>query len=517
MSGPAGSVHVRRHSLTLHAYGGSPSGAAAEGALLGHDFATRLGQELAGTGAPDGYWVIRRLEVQAVVSQAWSPRAVSGEVARATARRVGSAVASGSGGDEVLWWPDRTAFLASFLLDAAEGRAEDRWEYAQFADARRSSGPFLLHVARQEPDAVLDALLAMELSSLRRVLAMTSEADGSQLLDLLGGDVSVTPRRDLVLEAVGDLAGAGGLPPAGAAPLLVALVAARCSGKAVADVATPAREIASLLGLLLRSGSSASRLLEALATGRWADAVGLADDTDAVLAFVSWPTDQRGTLATSLGLRAPDRSGGADRLTTPFGGMFLLLPLLDELWDWSAATGTWPSLEAVPASRLARLLVMTAVLGGGTSAAPAVDPVLRLALGVPQTLSGEELLSWWERLPASAAASFEGETASALPAQADPLVRLAPALRAGPADVVDRAADHLLRSLAGRLPGMANASAGYLARNVLDLDATVVLEPGGAVVELGAAPLGVLLSLAGVNRGSFQLAEGWTWTLTTRG
>jgi len=511
-------VHVRRHTVSLHAYGGSPSGAAAVGAVMAQDFADRLGEELARIGSPDGYWVVRRLEVRTVVSQAWSPRAVSGAVARATARGLSSAVRSGASGDEVLWWPDRSAFLASFLVDAAEGRADRRWEYAQLDEARRGSGEVLLRVARDEPYDVMRALLGMGPGSLRSVLAATSDAVAAQVLDLLGADGGVTPRRDLALAALGDLSRHGGLAPGGGAPLLIALTTARSSGVSLGAVAAPAREIGSLLGALVRSGSAAGRLLEAVSSARWAEAVSLADDTDAVLAFVSWAPDERGSLGTHLGLGVPERSGDAERLHTPFGGMFLLLPLLDELTTWSAATASWPPLDGVPGARLARLLVMTAVLGGGTSAAPAADPVLRMALGVPEDLPGEELLSWWEQLPAAAVATFTAELDSAPPAQADPVVRLAPALRAGPADVVDRAAARLLRSLARRLPGMADASAGYLAQNVLDLDATVTLEPGRAVVELGSPPLGVLLSLAGVNRGSFELegAKGWTWTLTTR-
>ena len=520
MDGGAGSVHVRRHAVSLHAYGTTPSGPTAMGTVLDHGFAERFGAELTGMGGPEGYWVIRRLDVRAVVSQAWSPRAVSVVVARVAALRLSSTVAAGSSTGDVLWWPDRAAFLACFLLDAAAGRADGRWEYAQFADVPRSPGARLLRLAREEPSAVLEALLGLDDRSLRRVVEGADGAAAADVLAVLSGEGgAASPRRDLVLQATADLARTGGMPTGGGAALLLALAAARTSGAALSGMVSAAREIADLDGALTRAGRSAGRLLEAISSGSWAVAFGLtAGAQDAVLPFVAWSPDDRLLLGVHLGLQAPVDAAGAERLHTALGGMFLLLPLLDELCNWSAATATWPALDGVPAPRLARLLVMTAVLGGGGSAAPVTDRVLRLALAVPSSLPSGDLLTWWEQLPASAADHFALGAGLALPGPADPAVRLAPALRAGPAGVIDLAAEGLLRALARRLPGMAGASAAYLLRNALDLDATVTLEPGRAVVELGSPPLGVLLSLAGVNRGSFHLegTGGLTWTVSTR-
>ena len=82
--------------------------------------------------------------------------------------------------------------------------------------------------------------------------------------------------------------------------------------------------------------------------------------------------------------------------------------------------------------------------------------------------------------------------------------------------MVAEASHTLLRALARRLPGFADASAGYLWENVLACSASVQIEPARFVVRLSNPPLGVLLSLTGLNRTRFRLdATGDAeWCLT---
>jgi hypothetical protein len=65
---------------------------------------------------------------------------------------------------------------------------------------------------------------------------------------------------------------------------------------------------------------------------------------------------------------------------------------------------------------------------------------------------------------------------------------------------------------------MADASPPYFWTNVLDFPARVQLDDDRAIAELGNPPLHVLLSMTGLNRGSFRLAGcgDRVWTLTTR-
>jgi hypothetical protein len=85
------------------------------------------------------------------------------------------------------------------------------------------------------------------------------------------------------------------------------------------------------------------------------------------------------------------------------------------------------------------------------------------------------------------------------------------------AEAVRVASSALLREFVYRLAGMATASAEYLRRNVFVLDAELTREPERIAVELGHPPLDVLLSMAGLNRGSFTLpATGdVAWVLTS--
>jgi hypothetical protein len=72
----------------------------------------------------------------------------------------------------------------------------------------------------------------------------------------------------------------------------------------------------------------------------------------------------------------------------------------------------------------------------------------------------------------------------------------------------------LLSALGHRLPGMATASAGYLVRNVLDIGARITFGDGEVLVELDHPPLGVLLSITGLDRDGFTGGDGRRWTLS---
>src|SRR5205823_5585524 len=59
---------------------------------------------------------------------------------------------------------------------------------------------------------------------------------------------------------------------------------------------------------------------------------------------------------------APPAPAHAGPRQTPFGGAFLLLPVLDAL-PLSEATADWPDADGTPADALARLLILVKCLG----------------------------------------------------------------------------------------------------------------------------------------------------------
>jgi hypothetical protein len=118
------------------------------------------------------------------------------------------------------------------------------------------------------------------------------------------------------------------------------------------------------------------------------------------------------------------------------------------------------------------------------------------------------------------------EAAEALGALRDPALRLAfdveqplallrsrrhqvaRALQGEGRQSVSRAARQLLEEFGRRVPGLADASAGYLRSNVLSLSALLAHRGDQCTVRLGRPPLDILLVLAGAKRGRIVLPGG---------
>jgi hypothetical protein len=81
---------------------------------------------------------------------------------------------------------------------------------------------------------------------------------------------------------------------------------------------------------------------------------------------------------------------------TGFGGVFLLLPLLDEL-PLAEATRGWPDAAGIPPSALVRWLILVKCLGAGRPAAAARDPLIQELSGLPSSTLSATLLGDWQR------------------------------------------------------------------------------------------------------------------------
>jgi len=241
-----------------------------------------------------------------------------------------------------------------------------------------------------------------------------------------------------------------------------------------------------------------------------------------------WPTLDPAVVAALSGLPVTERADLVNTLTsgdrtrpdhTGYGGLFLLLPLLAEL-PLAAATDGWPDLGPASARSVLAALVVLGVMGSDRSTGVLADPSLQLALGLPP-LELPELARWTDEVGPTRLAT--------LPVAFDDVLRRRPAsfetdpdlivagLPEPAATMIGVAASALLRELSYRLPGMAEASAAHLRRNVLALRAVVTREPARFVVELGHPPLNLLLSMTGMNRRTFYLPAtgGRPWILTS--
>ena len=303
------------------------------------------------------------------------------------------ALTAGADGDSVLWFPDRSSFLARYFLDCANGRAHGRWEYDEF------EGKTLGHVVASEPEDSLHALRDQTSSDRRAILGAFTSSDARIALDALaacerGGSepvraVAAAARRILERTVLPD-------DPAVAA---LALFVETAEDELPSGAASRAREVADLLAVVRTlPPADVQRVLRAVGDGNWR-AID-AGDLSRLTAVVAWPPESREDLVAALLPEAsPPEVNGT--YATHLGGMFLLLPLLDE-FAWRAATATWPSADSVDAGRVVQYLAMIGALGADRNAYAPLDPVLRLALGIPPSVDAAALSAWSAGIPVDA-------------------------------------------------------------------------------------------------------------------
>lgn len=492
-------LHVRRHVVRQRSCGPPPPAFDVADAL------SRL--DIADAG---GIWLIRRLDVHAAVGTGASPAAAAGALAQKITRAVEHVLDAGPGQPGVLWYPGRPAFLAQWIVDLSRDRVAGRWEYAEFGTAPLSAA--VRERAGAEPGAVLAALRALPADDLGRVMTLLAPADAAAIVHAVAlrtgsGDAAAVAR------AVAVLRDSGRLPADLRRATLSAVIT--LGDDISLTAAGQARDLVQV-ALALRACDPKDRpaLVRAM---RSADARALArlGHSGLAAALAGWDERERGA---AVGVLAAPAEAEQSRS----GGLFLLLPLLAEL-PLATAAGGWPACRDVAAERVVAALALGAALGAGVAVLS--DPWARLALGLPENLD-RDIAGWSRLVRAEDRERLETALGPVLALRADAIAgdRHDESLLPGPpiagpaAQAVRLAAAALLRELSYRLPGMALASASHLRRNVLTLDAQVRAGDQQVVVELGRAPLSMLLSVTGMNRHRFTLdATGdQTWVLTQR-
>ncbi len=494
-------VLIRRLVAHARVPSGSASGATVRAALE-EDLGGPLERAVAAT-ARQGYWLIRTLEVRTCVGADWTAAQMAEVVARSVGEAVGGRARRGRDAADVLWFPDRATFWAQYLLDLARGRVGGRWEYADLDPGPSWSGGAAA-LARRDATGLAEALQRLTTGELDELVG---RVDADPLVELLA-DGTGTPVP--VLAALRLLREQGRLAVGRSTGLLLAVTALTAPGGhgdpavRLAAVARAALDVAVLVRLVSAAGAGAPRLLADVAEGRWAE-VARASGGDDFLDLVRWPAPERAQLVAAFAGRAAAAS--PERVHTRFGGALVLLPLLPELWSWRTATAAWPEVAGVSPDRLARLGVLAAAMGSARFDAALEDEALRIVLDVPGGVDVADWLCGLDPVPFCAATGLDPD------AEVDPWLAAIPPF-------LGVAAAAALRDLGRRLPGMATASPAYLWHNVLDLEAWVSHEAGepSGTVELGHAPMGVLLAVSGVGRGEFTVegAGSRRWTLGSR-
>jgi hypothetical protein len=394
----------------------------------------------------DGVWLIDRLTLDLDVDLAAPPA----RLAEAWARGIAAAVARAIEDDAVVRFTDRAAFLARFAVDLAAGVAFGKWYYRRFDGLEALPVSAALRTALIDDAPVgLDALLALPPPERARVIARLSHTDAERVLAAL--------------------AATGEAPVERAFDALIAILAADESWFSDRGDARDALEL--YLCAVARSSEAAGRALRT-----WVERAAALDRR------IGRPRDSAAEPLDSLEAQPPLEAilrarrrrrlqGEArKRRYTLFGGLFMLLPLLDELGRDLAEGPAPPESDALA---LGRFVTLLHVVGPARRQALFRDPLWRDLMGIAPDVAEAEL----------------------------------PESSSGGADsVFARAAVELMRRFAQRLPGFAASSPASLYENFLDARASLEVDGERRVVRLGRPPIHAVLAMTRMPRARFSVS-----------
>jgi hypothetical protein len=470
-----------------------------------------LGSVLDSPASSDDVWLIRRLQVDLSVSPAWHGAELARACGTSVARSISRALENGADGANVRHFDDRAAYLAAFLLDLAENNAWGKWQYALYDGLR------MLPVSRALL-AAMTGTAATGMTALRRLLPFDrdrvinalSSTDARIALDTISaGQVELSDGLQLAWPAWRAMAEAGRRPAddwRGALGLYLE-TSGRAEVAAGRSLAVVCRALLHLIdGLGTWSSETADRVVRALGHGRVAAlhraaGAGSAEVLGPLLGSAhSTLREIAETLRTdAIGVEQP--ATGDARRWTLFGGAFLLLSSLTDLGLDSVAA-VCPPLGGVSPLDLLRFATV-AVCFGERQLAALADSVLRDQFGIGPAASPSAIMSWVDEWPEESCRAAECAVAGQ-PRPADLAFFLARVKAPAAARLALAGLSHaLLRAFARRLPGFAASSPAYLARNFLDVRASVEEQTAGRIVRLGRPPLGLVLDLTGITRSSF--------------
>ncbi len=458
-------------------------------------------------------WFIRRLDVPVDVNAAWGPDAIACSWARQISRTLVQDLSGAGDGGNVIRFPDRAAYLARFVADAASGDAWSHWFYRPFAGLRALPVSAAIRTALVDNPALgLAALRRLDLRELGTIIAALTDADARRILNSLAGgyeEASLDTSLGAAAAAWPSIAAVCDALSASRSALALFVRAAGAGGPAARLVAEAVAALAVIMHT--SSASTSSRLRHALAAGDAGLMRELAGTAAPALEiFAQLSHRQLDAAFRAVAPASAVQHAEIEARHTRFGGALLLLPLLDAL-ECNAIAADWPALGATRAAQLLRWLVLVKCLGRPRVDAAFHDPALRDAFGIAPHIGWPETAAWLAALGQTRrrdlTRAFRHGAPRGAGAAAD-LDYLALPRTTGIDPIWKRAltfgARQVMQGFAARLPGFGQSRYDYLHRNFLDFGATLDYEPGRIVVRLGRPPLHLMLGLTGASRGTMQ-------------
>jgi hypothetical protein len=469
----------------------------------------------------DSVFLIRRLDLNVDVNAAWESDQLTRVILAQFARQLGVSLGEQENGGNVLHFANRATYLARFLLDLTRGVAWGRWYYESFAGLRLLTTSAALRTAVcASPDVGRDALLLLSEAESKSLLHALTRQDVRRVFDSVADTdarVGQSECFQLVWKAWDYVAADLKSSDDGLLALRLFLRASRERHEVIGPALKAASiALVSLARLLLESPTERrQQLVAALVHNDLASLYLAAGSSAEVLTPLlscpsEWIADVIATLLSEKEVPPAETAEAATRRDTGFGGIFLLLPLLDEL-PLAAASGGWPNVDDATALTLVRFLVLVKCCTPQHKQRAFYDPLLRDLMLITGEITPAIIAEWSTRITESQLSAFAKEVECDLPnKQAEDLsfLKLPEPIPISPAldTVLNVAAQHVLRAFAWRLPDFANSSLMYLATNFLDFSATVETESDRHIVRLGRPPLNLLLSLTGVVRRTYRLS-----------
>lgn len=352
----------------------------------------------------ESIWLVRRLDVSVDVNAEWGREHIAAAWAAEVARTLARDLREDADAHNCIRFPTRAAYLASFLRDLAESRAWGKWYYRSFEGLRALPQSAALRTAI-DADARegLAALLSLDRHERAVLVRVLSRQDARRVLDVLAGEVAEDDEGASLASlwrAWGDaeLSASACEEEAHAALRLFLCACAAEGGKASGALRDVARALVKLSRIALEEGERARGLPEMLSSGDVSKLYSMrgAADAEALAPLQRCPAARVREVFDALlsrGVSAPRAEPTEDPRFTPFGGLLMLLPALDEL-GLEVATEGWPDCEGASAASVLRVLLLAQCCGGGRALRFFSDPVWRDLLAIDPALTPRAVAEW---------------------------------------------------------------------------------------------------------------------------
>jgi hypothetical protein len=356
-------------------------------------------------------WLIRRLELQTDINAAWKTDQIAKIWAEQITHNLTAIFKAGQDGQNALWFPDRAVYLARFLSDLAKGRAWNKWYYKSFDGLRMLTVSAALRTAIcDQPGTGLDALIYLSAHDQDNVLKSLTLQDARRVL----GDIACHfPAEDTVacFKALWENLEKSEFIPLSAGEeirhaiklyLKMCVIQKDLSGPALKTaILTLLRLSKQIAGLEPQQGRVFINLLGNSDLPGIYKTIGW-NEAETIIPITHCSAEWIKEVGHSLlnlykGQFEYEPLDQTDVKHTSFGGIFLLLPLLNEL-PMERATRNWPDLKQNSAISLLRFLILMKSLGREKAGKLFYDPFVRDLFGIEPTLSPSIFSNWQSKI-----------------------------------------------------------------------------------------------------------------------